>query len=209
MMSEGEGNDSSEEGAIVAQLHDSMYLEDLHEGLVVVHSGSKLGLFVLAGLVVCLFAWGLLGGLPLEITGRGVFIPQQDQSTKNAADNVDGVILARFSATHAGIIMVGDDAYIAIDGISPYAHGMIKAKVSAPPSASSSSDTIQVIVRPMRNEQMFSGYDWTLGKGPETIIAEGTQCEVTVIVDRVSPLSYFRLQWENQQGAKASDDITH
>ena len=39
-----------------------------------------------------------------------------------------------------------------------------------------------------QNENEFSGYAWTEGKGPQARLIAGTGCDVTLIVDQKRPI---------------------
>lgn len=58
------------------------------------------------------------------------------------------------------------------------------------------SAAIQITVEPMLDPSTPTGYKWTSGQGPTTLISTGTVCIVRGIIDRVQPLFYFFSFWK-------------
>lgn len=185
-----------DENDVLTNLHDSMYLEELHEGLVIVDPQTTWGIVAVGLLIASIIAWGILGQLPLQIEGNGVFTTSNGFSDNGKEINSDGIVVAYFQVGYLTGIKIGNNADIMLDNISVYTHGVIKGNVTSIEdfnSASKEPKFLRAIITPKHNLQAPSGFEWSSGKAPSIKIASGTPCAVTVTVGEISPVAYFWL----------------
>ncbi len=54
---------------------------------------------------------------------------------------------------------------------------------------------VQLVIDPLLNPSTPTGYQWTMGQGPNIPISTGTICIVKGIVGQITPIYYFFPLW--------------
>lgn len=152
-----------------------------------------LALLVLGFAIVALVIWSILGQIPTTIDAQGILLP----ASEGEGAALEALIYV--SIFQAQGLKPGMEVRIAPISVFPQQNGYIKGEiitVGQVPVVNEYAQAllpgqpaIEVRVKLRQDADTPSGYEWTMGEGPDTQIVPGTVCTAQITTKKERPIS--------------------